>query len=66
MMKDKIANKSAQEPLLYYKTKEDIEAYRKKPLKHKLHWLQAQMEFFHSAMPEKAKKIREKLKSGQL
>ena len=53
-------------PLLYYKTKEDIEFYRKKPVKQKLQWLEAQMEFFHKAMPVKAKKIREKLNSGKL
>lgn len=47
-------------PFLYYKTKEDIEAYRKKPVKLKLQWLEAQMEFFYKAMPAKAKKIREK------
>ena len=33
-------------PLLYYRTREDIEAYRKKPVKEKLRWLEAQMEFF--------------------
>ncbi len=48
-------------PLLYYKTREDINSYRKKPVKAKLCWLEAQMEFFHKAMPEKAKKIRKKL-----
>ena len=53
-------------PLLYYKTKEDIEAYRKKPVKLKLQWLEAQMEFFHKAMPEKAKRIRERLIKGEL
>lgn len=48
-------------PLLYYKTKKEIEVYRKKPIKLKLQWLEAQMEFFNKAMSEKAKKIREKL-----
>lgn len=51
-----------QEPLLYYKTMKQIKEYRKKPVELKLSWLQAQMEFFYYAMPEKAKKIREKLK----
>ena len=51
-------------PLLYYKTKEEIDAYRKKPVKQKLQWLQAQMEFFYKAMPAKAKRIRDKLNSG--
>jgi len=55
---------SQKRPLLYYKTKEDIEAYRKKPVNLKLQWLEAQMEFFHKAMPAKAKKIREKLRQG--
>jgi len=49
------------EPLLYYKTKEEIEAYRKKPVKLKLNWLEAQMEFFYKVMLPLAKKIRTKL-----
>jgi len=53
-------------PLLYYKTKEDIEAYRKKPVKLRLQWLQAQMEFFYKAMPKKAKRIRERLERGEI
>ena len=57
---------SQKRPLLYYKTKEDIEAYRKKPVIMKLQWLEAQMEFFHKAMPAKAKKIREKLRQGEI
>jgi len=59
-------NKARGEPLLYYKTKEEIEAHRRKPVRLKLRWLEAQMEFFHRAMPPKAKKIREKLRSGAL
>jgi hypothetical protein len=57
---------SQKRPLLYYRTKEDIEAYRKKPVNLKLQWLEAQMEFFHKAMPAKAKKIREKLRQGEI
>lgn len=49
------------QPLLYHKTKEQIEEYRKKPAIEKLMWLETQMEFFCKAMPEKAKKIRERL-----
>ena len=49
------------DPLLYYKTKADIDAYRKKPVREKLTWLEAQMEFFYKAMPEKAKRKRERL-----
>jgi len=65
-MKNSSLNTSKEQPLLYYKTKEDIEAYRKKPIKQKLQWLEAQMEFFHKAMPEKAKRIREKLERGEI
>lgn len=54
------------EPLLYHKTKEEIESYRAKPVKERLKWLEAQMEFFHKAMPAKAKRIRERLKKGNL
>ena len=53
-------------PLLYYRTDEEIEAYRKKPAIDKLRWLEAQMEFFYKAMPKRAKKIRDKLKRGEL
>ena len=53
-------------PLLYYRSKEEIEAYRKKPALEKLKWLKAQMEFFYKAMPKRAKKIRDKLKRGEL
>lgn len=59
-------NKPRKEPLLYYKTKEDIETCLKKPVKQKLQWIEAQMEFFHKAMPDKAKKIRDRLKEGKL
>jgi hypothetical protein len=52
---------ASERPLLYYKTDEQIAAYRKKPVEEKLKWLEAQMEFFHLAMPEQAKRIREKL-----
>jgi len=65
-MKNKPSKSVQNLPLLYYKTKKDIESYRKKPVKLKLQWLEAQMEFFHKAMPAKAKKIREKLNSGKL
>lgn len=54
------------EPLLYYRTKKQIDEYRKLPVSEKFKWLAAQMEFFHKAMPDKAKKIREKLKKREL
>ena len=53
-------------PLLYYKTKEKIAACLQKPVALKLQWLESQMEFFHKAMPPKAKKIREKLRKGEI
>jgi hypothetical protein len=56
------ADKAQHEPLLYYKTREEIEAYRRKPVKLKFQWLEAQMEFFHKVMSEKAKKIRNELR----
>lgn len=60
MSKDR--SKSAGEPpLLYYRTRAEMEAYMSKPVEQKLQWLQAQMEFFHKAMPEKSKKIRDRL-----
>jgi uncharacterized coiled-coil DUF342 family protein len=65
-MKNKFTEKTRDRPLLYYKTKEDIESYRNKPVKLKLQWLQAQMEFFYMAMHEKAKEIREKFSRGRL
>lgn len=53
-------------PLLYYKMKEEIEVYRKKPVRLKLKWLQAQMEFFYKAIPKKAKRIGERLERGEI
>ena len=53
-------------PLLYYKTKEEIEAYQKTPVELKLHWLEAQMEFFHKAMPPRAKTLRERFRKPGL
>jgi len=65
-MKNKSDKKVQDIPLLYYRTKEEIEAYRKKPVTLKLQWLEAQMEFFYKAMPAKAKRIREKLRKGEM
>jgi len=53
-------------PLLYYKTREEIETYQKKPVELKLHWLEAQMEFFHKAMPPRAKTLRERFRKPGL
>ncbi len=48
-------------PLLYYRTKEDIETYAQKPVEAKFSWLQSQMEFFFTSMTEEAKKARERI-----
>jgi len=65
-VKNRQVDSVQERPLLYYKTKEDIEAYKKKSVKLKLQWLEAQMEFFHKAMPNEAKRIRDKLKRGEI
>ena len=52
-------------PLLYYRSEKEIETYRRKPVKQKLQWLEAQMEFFHKVMPKKAKQIRERFMKGE-
>jgi hypothetical protein len=49
------------EYLLYYRTREEIERYRKLPALQKLRWVETMMEFLHKAMPEKAKRIRDGL-----
>ena len=59
MSKDEV-KRVGEPPLLYYRTRSEIEAYMSKPVEQKLQWLQAQMEFFHKAMPEKSKKIRDR------
>jgi hypothetical protein len=61
-MKNRPVEKAQDIPLLYYKTKKEVEAYRRKPVKLKLQWLEAQMEFFHKAIPKKTKTAREKLR----
>ena len=65
-MTDRMDNSVHERPLLYYKSREDIETYRNKPLHLKLQWLEAQMEFFHKAMSSKAKRIRDKLQRGEI
>jgi hypothetical protein len=64
-MKNKPVNKAREKPLLYYKTQKEIKEYRKKPVKQKLQWLEAQMEFFHKAMSDKSKKIRNGLRERE-
>ena len=65
-MKDSQPDSAAGRSLLYHKTREDIEIYRKKSVELKLQWLQAQMELFYKAMPNEAKRIRDKLKRGEI
>ena len=54
------------EPLLYYRTKEQIEAYRKKSVEEKLERIEAWMEFYNTVMTKKAKSIRDRFKKGQI
>lgn len=56
--------KNNKEPLLYYRSEEDIKKYKKVPVKYKLDWLEAQMEFFHKTMTKTAKEVRERLIRG--
>jgi hypothetical protein len=65
-MKKRGLSKRGEMPLLYYKTREEIEAHHKKPVELKLQWLEAQMEFFHKAMPLKAKRIRARFRRGEI
>jgi hypothetical protein len=65
-MRNKQDDPSNEWPHLYHKTKEDIQAYRERAVELKIQWLEAQMEFFHKAMPEKAKEISAKLQRGEL
>ena len=53
-------------PLLYYRTKEQIEAYRKKPVEEKLERIEAWMEFYNTVMSKKAKSIRDRFKKGEI
>ena len=54
------------EPLLYYRTKEQIKAYRKKSVEEKLERIEAWMEFYNTVMTKKAKGIRDRFKKGQI
>jgi hypothetical protein len=56
----------SKKPLLYYRTLEQISAYKKLPAIQKLKWLEMQMEFYYYAMPKRSKQIRERLKKGIL
>lgn len=65
-MKNRKVDKLKEMPFIYYRTKGEIVDYLKKPTELKLQWLEAQMEFFHKAMPLKAKRIRERLQKPGL
>lgn len=65
-MKKRGSSKREGLPLLYYKTREEIEAYQKRPVELKLQWLEAQMEFFHKVMSPRAKRIREEFQNPGL
>jgi hypothetical protein len=49
-------------PLFYYRTWQQIVDYRKIPAAQKLRQIEMQMEFLYYAMPEKAKRIRDRFK----
>jgi hypothetical protein len=61
MKGDRASDSGEGVPMLYYRTREQIEAYRDTPAAERLEWLLEQMEFLHKAMPPKAKVVREKL-----
>ncbi|MDF1525931.1 MAG: hypothetical protein RRA15_11635 [bacterium] len=52
--------------LLYYRTLEQMKAYRKVPVEQKFAWLQMQMEFYHECMSEKAKRFRDRFNNGKI
>ncbi|MEK7313374.1 MAG: hypothetical protein AAB065_02770 [Deltaproteobacteria bacterium] len=54
------------EPLLYYRTKEQIKAYRKKSVEERLERIEAWMEFYNTVMTKKAKSIRDRFKKGEI
>ena len=49
-------------PLLYYRSPEQIEAYRRMPTLQKIRKLEMEMEFLYYLRVEKAKRIRERHK----
>ncbi|MBI5886069.1 MAG: hypothetical protein HZB85_05745 [Deltaproteobacteria bacterium] len=51
------------DPLLYFRTREQIAAYASMPVKDKFTWLEAQMKFFYLAMPALSKEIRDRFKA---
>lgn len=53
-------------PLLYYRTREQIEEYRRMPVEDKLRRLEMMAEFFYYTMPEKSKRIRDRVAKGKL
>lgn len=62
----KAKRKKKSPPLLYYRTMEQIAAYKRLPLKDRLAFLEAQMEFFYKTMPGKARRIRDAFLSGSI
>ena len=52
--------------LTYYRSMEEICAYRKVPVRQKLEWLEKANTFLHRAMSRKAKMIRERFRKGQI
>lgn len=63
--KSRMNSGSVSPPLLYYRSREQIEAYRCIPVEDRLHRLEMIAEFLYYTMPEKSKKIRKRLMESQ-
>jgi hypothetical protein len=55
--KSKKNSESSDPPLIYYRSREQIEAYRRLSVEDKLNRLEMMAEFLYFTMPEKAKRI---------
>ena len=52
-------------PLLYYRSTEQIEEYRRMPVEDKLRRLEMMAEFFYESMPERNKRISDDFVQGK-
>jgi hypothetical protein len=57
--------KKNKEPLLYYRTMDQIKAYQKVPVEWKLRWLEEGARFLHDFMPKKYQKVRQAFRQGK-
>lgn len=60
--KSKTNCESDRPPLLYYRSRDQIEAYRHLSVEDKLRRLEMMAEFLYQTMPEKAQRIRKRSK----